>query len=226
MRWIACVLGLMALPSYATTYICVVQNKPVYTTTPIGNLCEISDMDGISERGKTIFAPAPVVSSDVALPTAAASEPVAPPKSDPIHELWNELEYGSYDKVPITPMIQLPKPETVAPPPPTAKPKITPTKPNPLPTKSTVATPQKTNEIKTVDYLPSIPRFNRISEGMLNRRQILQQEIQREEAALNIAREQLAAARKRNDAPAVKKYSFIVLDREQNVLALSRELRR
>lgn len=220
MRWIVCVFGLVALPSSAATYICVVQGKPVYTTTKIGNLCEISDMNGISERNTITFAPPPMVSPDVALPNET-SQPIAqtPQETDQLYELWHELEYGSYDKVPISPITQLPKPEL------TAKPKVTKT---PIPQPKTNQTTTKTNatENKSVAYVPNFTRFNRVGVGMMNRRQILQQEIQREQAALAIAREQLTAARKRNDTDSVKKYSLMVIDREQNVLALTRELRR
>lgn len=230
MRWIVCAFGLVALPSSAATYICVVQGKPVYTTTKIGNLCEISDMNGISERQTTTFAPPPVVSPDVALPNETR-QPVAqtPQESDQLYKLWHELEYGSYDKVPISPITQLPKPTTKS----TTKPTIN-TKPQvakktnspPKTTQTTTKTNSTESKSAAYDYVPSIKRFNRVGIGLVNRRQILLQEIQREQAALTIAREQLTAARKRNDTEAVKKYSLMVLDRQQNVLALSRELRR
>lgn len=216
MRWIVLGLCLMVLPSYATTYICVVQGKPVYTTEQMGNSCEISNMNGIGEREQITFAPPPIVSSQVALPTTESDEDesVEPTSwlSDPLYQLWHELEYGSYDKVPIVPMTQLPKNNEIAP--------VKIIKPKMAQTKDTFATKSATA------YLPSIKRFNRVGSGLVNRRQILLQEIQREQAALTIAREQLTAARKRNDTAAIKKYSLMVLDREQNVIALSRELRR
>lgn len=228
MRWIVCLFGLVALPSSAATYICVVQGKPVYTTTKIGNLCEISDMNGIGERQTTTFAPPPTVSPDVALPNETR-QPVAktPQETDQLYKLWHELEYGSYDKVPISPITQLPKSTNTTKPTTKTKPKVAKT-PVTQPKTNQATTKANTTENKSAayEYLPSIKRFNRVGIGLMNRRQILLQEIQREQAALAIAREQLTAARKRNDTEAVKKYSLMVLDRQQNVLALSRELRR
>ena len=221
MRWAVWFFLAAMMPVQAATYICVVNGKPVYTTQKVGSLCEISDMNGIGETGRAVLAPAPKVSDDVALPpeNAAALPEIAPQENDELYHLWHELEYGAYDKVPIAPALSLPRS---------------------LPEKPTVAMPNKSsshqktpvqaatapNRVHVAPTLPQIQRFNRVGVGMLNRRQILQQELQREQAALNIAREQLAAARKRNDATSVQTLSNAVLDRERNVLALMREIKR
>lgn len=219
MRGVVLLFLVWAMPVQAATYICVINGKPVYTTQKVGALCELSDMNGIGEQGKSVFAPAPQVSPDVALPSenVATLPETHAQEPDDLYHLWHELEYGSYDKVPIAPALSLPSQPVV--------------KPTVTVAPSKVSSPKKTpvQAASAPIFTPTVPqiqRYNRVGVGMLNRRQILQQELQREQAALNIVREQLAAARKRNDTAAVQKYSQALLDREQNVLALTREMKR
>lgn len=60
----------------------------------------------------------------------------------------------------------------------------------------------------------------------LTRRQVLQQELSREQSALMRAQNELAAARQRNDTAAIRRLDAQVRDRQLNVQALQQEMRR
>nr|UOP05750.1 hypothetical protein LVJ77_10140 [Conchiformibius kuhniae] len=59
-----------------------------------------------------------------------------------------------------------------------------------------------------------------------SRRQILENDIRREQTALTAAQKQLQAARKRGDAAAAQRWEHTVRDREANLRALNEEWRR
>ena len=60
----------------------------------------------------------------------------------------------------------------------------------------------------------------------LTRRQVIQQEIQREKLALNKVKNQLIAAQKTNNLAAIRQLTMQMTDRLQNVAALEAEMRR
>lgn len=61
---------------------------------------------------------------------------------------------------------------------------------------------------------------------VLTRKQVLEEEIAREKAALKSAKTQLSIARKRGNAAQIQKLNAMIKDRELNVQAISRELSR
>ena len=190
-------------PAAAATYICLSNGKPVYTTERQGlQSCRLSQMDGITESPQTDFSPAPQVSAEVALPAAsapAADDTPANPSDDAITQIWQRHEYGSFDNTPILP--PLPKPAPVAPNPVVPHTK----KPAPPRPRHTVIAPP-----------PPPPK----------RRDILANEIARENQALAQAQRALNAAQKRQDSAAVRRLSDIVRDREANIRALQQEWKR
>lgn len=202
-----------------TTYICLVHGKPAYTTVKQDNSCKPSQINGISEANTAIFAPPIRVASEVALPTEAASAPIANldlDANDEIAKIWHEHEYGSYDRVPILPP---PKPRVVVAKP--DMPSVAPPRSGSLKTakpatRSTVYASRPT--ISVVYQAPSVP--------VLSRRDVLNQEIEREQTALKVAKMQLATAQKRNDSANIIKLNNVVRDRVANVQALQRELSR
>lgn len=190
------------LSAQAVTYICVINGQPVYTTIKqAGQVCEISNMNGIVEHASN-----------------HQNNQDNQSYKDEIYHIWHEYEYGSYDKTPILPRVA--NTETSLP-----KPMISQNK-NPI--KTTPKAPSVSSV--SSEHLPFskviLNRRSSVPQGMMNRKQILQQEIQRENMALQIAREQLANARKRGDADMVKRLSMVVLDREQNLMSLRREIKR
>lgn len=189
----------------AVTYICVINGQPVYTTIKqAGQVCEISNMNGIVEHASNH--------------QNNQDNQYNQSDKDEIYHIWHEYEYGSYDKTPILPRVA--NTETSLP-----KPMISQNK-NPI--KTTPKAPSVSSV--SSEHLPFskviLNRRSSVPQGMMNRKQILQQEIQRENMALQIAREQLANARKRGDADMVKRLSMVVLDREQNLMSLRREIKR
>lgn len=200
-------LSPLSLPEEAhaqTTYICLIHGKPAYTTIKQGNRCSISTINGLAEHEQPSFAPQTDVSEYVALAQESASSPaVAEWGDDPISKIWHEYEYGSYDKTPILP----------PPPPKTEVVKMT--------------SPQKvidTNRPKIV-FAPQIS-YQRPTAPTLTRRDILNNEIAREQTALKVAQTQLELARKKGDVHALLRLGNVVRDRQQNVQSLTRELQR
>ncbi|QMT34267.1 hypothetical protein LNQ82_07500 [Conchiformibius steedae DSM 2580] len=189
-------------PASAATYICLSNGKPVYTTERQGlQSCRLSQMDGITESPQTAFSPAPQVSAEVALPAAsapAADDTPANPNDDAITQIWQRYEYGSFDNTPILP--PLPKPAPVA--------------PNPVVPHSKKTTPPRPRH--TLIAPPPPPK----------RRDILANEIARENQALAHAQRALQSAQKRQDSVAVRRLSDIVRDREANIRALQQEWKR
>lgn len=202
-----------AMSVQAATYICVINGKAIYTTQKLGDLCELSEIN----QGKTVFSPMPqvvqTVQNGAGQPENHQQEP------DDLYYLWRELEYGADNAAPTSPMPNLPVSPVRKPPVVLAPPKSSPPKASPKP-KTPVQAAQPSVSV------PSIQRWQRVGQGAANRRQVLLQTLHAEQAALNIAREQLAVARKRNDAAATQKLSRTVLLGEQNVLGLMREIRR
>lgn len=203
-----------------TTYICLVHGKPAYTTVKQDNSCKPSQINGISEANTAIFAPPIRVASEVALPSEAASAPIANldlDANDEIAKIWHAHEYGSYDRVPILPP---PKPRAVVAKPDT--PHVAPPRSGSLktakPATRTVYTNVSRPTISVAYQAPSVP--------VLSRRDVLNQEIEREQTALKVAKMQLATAQKRNDSANIIKLNNVVRDRVANVQALQRELSR
>lgn len=203
----------IAAPQAATvqTYICMNHGKPVYTTVKLNKSCQVSQMDGIAET-QTATASAvaasdmagvpTAVTEDVALAAAAASEAqgdrtVPQIINDEIAAIWNRNEFGRYD-------------DTVILPPPAPD--------NGGSGKLNVHLRRSAPRVSPVIVLPPKPT--------LTRRQILQQEIDRERAALKTAESRLNSARGRNDLAAAQKYAAQVSDRRQNLIALEAEFRR
>ena len=60
----------------------------------------------------------------------------------------------------------------------------------------------------------------------MSRHQVLNQEIQNEQAALKAAQSQLEIAKKRNNMAAIYKISNIIRERQQNIQSLQREFSR
>ena len=189
-------------PAAAATYICLSNGKPVYTTERQGlQSCRLSQMDGITESPQTAFSPAPQVSAEVALPAAstpATDDTPANPSDDAITQIWQRHEYGSFDNTPILP--PLPKPAPVA--------------PNPVVPHTKKPAPPRPRH--TVIAPPPPPK----------RRDILANEIARENQALAQAQRALQSAQKRQDSTAVRRLSDIVRDREANIRALQQEWKR
>lgn len=202
-----------AMSVQAATYICVINGKAIYATQKLGDLCELSEIN----QGKTVFSPTPPISqtaeNGAGQPENHQQEP------DDLYYLWRELEFGADNAAPTSPMPNLPALPVRKPPVVLAPPQSSPPKASPKP-KTPVQAAQPSVGV------PSIQRWQRVGQGAANRRQVLLQALHAEQAALNIAREQLAAARKRNDVAATQKLSRTVLLGEQNVLGLMREIRR
>lgn len=112
---------LWASTTHAAVYICIIDNKPVYTTVKQKH-CTPSHIDGIMENPIHTFAPPPPISTELTLPHHPKTEPIPAPSSiDDIQRLWQEYEYGSYDRTPILPPTPKPPPIIKPPsPPPTA----------------------------------------------------------------------------------------------------------
>lgn len=212
-----CLIALMVLLSQSVvaapiTYICLIHGKPVYTTIKQDSSCQPSSINGISEAQPQSYIAPIHVASEVALPTETLSHATGSNhQHDPIAKIWYDYEYGSYDHTPILP------------PPP----------PHPV-----VIDPILSNQTNTHQpHHPAktLPTMNRSSltipykapaVAILSRRQVLSQEIEREQAALKVAQLQLAHAKKRHDIANINRLNNVVRDREQNVQSLQRELER
>lgn len=85
-----------------------------------------------------------------------------------------------------------------------------------------------TSNIATTTTAPvvSLPTITAQPKPVLTRKQVLEEEIAREKAALKSAQMQLTLARKRSNQAQIRKLQAIIRDRELNVQAISRELSR
>lgn len=191
-----------------TTYICLVHGKPVYTTTKPNASCRAANIDGLSETETFKFAPPPKISGSVALPNEAktqTAQTLSQP-DDAISRIWHQYEYGSYDKTPILP-----------PPPP--RPKVV------------VAEQPTSKSAPKTTTRPSTPNFANIiykapTAPVLSRRQVLELEIEREQAALKSAQAHLENAKKRGNQQEISRLNNVIYDRQQNVQSLTREWQR
>lgn len=89
-------------------------------------------------------------------------------------------------------------------------------------TKTKNASSKTTNLPKAMAKLPPPPP----PKPVLTRRQVLEQEIARERAALQVAKNQLAQAKKSGNAKTIAKLNAAVQDRELNVRAIENEMKR
>ena len=145
-------------------------------------------------------------------PTQSASEPSVPQAiNDEIDRIWNQSEYGSFDDtviLPPTPQVDTPR-ETK--------------NPNAGKVGSTTVRHQpKTHTHSQTAKVVAIPP----KAAPLTRRQVLQNEINREKAALRTAQMQLNAAQKAGNSKSVTRLTALVNDRQQNLLALEAEMRK
>lgn len=87
---------------------------------------------------------------------------------------------------------------------------------------------KNTSNIATTTTAPvvSLPTITAQPKPVLTRKQVLEEEIAREKAALKSAQMQLTLARKRSNQAQIRKLQAIIRDRELNVQAISRELSR
>lgn len=202
-----------------TTYICLIHGKPAYTTVKQDASCKPSKINGISESDRAIFAPPISVASEVALPTEQTTVLTETlDHNDPIAKIWYDYEYGSYDRTPILP-----------PPPP----RVLTTQNESHPQGKTTARANVSGSLKTNQRThvalsrPNHPLiYQPPTTPVLSRREVLSQEIEREQTALKIAQTQLSTAQKRNDTASITKLNNVVRDRQANVQALQRELSR
>lgn len=141
--------------------------------------------------------------------------PVATPKTDSDKVAKNTTKNNKNDtnvKLNVT-LRNQPKTETTKK---TKTTKITQT------TKTTKSTAKTVKMVKPVVKLPPPPP----PKPVLTRRQVLEQEIARERAALQSAKAQLAAAKKSGNAKNIAKLNAAVQDRELNVRAIESEMKR
>lgn len=202
-RFIFALLCCTSLSVGAETYICVVAGKPYYTTVKTGNQCHLSYINST--------APIPIDEPPV-VSTQSASEPSVPQIiNDEIDRIWNQSEYGSFDDtviLPPTPQVDTPR-ETK----------------NPNAGKvgnTTVRHQPKTHTHSQTAKAVAMPPKT----VPLTRRQVLQNEINREKAALRTAQMQLNAAQKAGNSKSVTRLTALVNDRQQNLLALEAEMRK
>ena len=195
-----------------TTYICLIHGKPAYTTIKQDATCKPSIINGISETDTNQFAPPIQVASNVALPAEAVSEPVASnDANDAIAKIWTDYEYGSYDRTPILPP-PTPRVEKIE-----SLPPVTSSHKTQSANKNTA--PIVHRPTFQIQYKPSVA-------PVMSRHQVLNQEIQNEQAALKAAQSQLEIAKKRNNMAAIYKISNIIRERQQNIQSLQREFSR
>lgn len=208
------ILLAMSAPSFAqNTYICQLHGKAAYTTVKINSTCQLAKINGLTEAKRTVFAPPIAVASEVALPNDNNEINIATAENDPIAQIWYEYEYGSYDRTPILPPPP-PRSEVIVKQTENSKNVHVATKPSSSPRKVS----PRVMPIAVVYQAPNTP--------VLSRREVLSQEIEREQIALKIAQTQLAIAQKRHDTANVMKLNLMVRDRLANVQSLQRELQR
>lgn len=216
MKWHSFFLFMAAsAPVWAqTTYICQLHGKAAYTTVKQNAHCHPAQINGLSEASSAVFAPPVAVASQVALPsdTQSASK-ISLDANDPIAQIWYEHEYGSYDRTPILP-------------PPAPRPSVAVSKPDAPATHSIIAPSRATHKPKIVAARPVAVVYHAPSAPVLSRRDILSQEIEREQMALKIVKNQLASAQKRRDTVNIQKLNDAMRDRLANVASLQRELQR
>ncbi|XXQ67976.1 hypothetical protein ACKLNO_10260 [Neisseriaceae bacterium B1] len=187
----------------AQTYICIDKGKPIYTTLKLNKTCTVSNIDGIASASEpAVISASTLVSSEVAL--AQASEPatqtVPQMIDDEISRIWTKNELGSFDDTVILP--PAPKVENVSP------------------------------SIKANVRFPVIRRTAPVVAApvtrppQLTRRQLLEQELSREKAALSRAQSSLNVARSQKDNASVRRFNAQVRDRQLNIQALEQEMRR
>ncbi len=80
--------------------------------------------------------------------------------------------------------------------------------------------------LKTTPSMPVVALPTPTPKPVLTRKQVLEEEIAREKAALKSAQTQLMIAKKRGNAAQIQKLTTMIKDRELNVQAISRELSR
>lgn len=201
------VLGalMMSSVSWAQTYICLHDGKPVYTTVKLNKSCTPSQMNGIASASQVAIANTHIqVSSEVAL--ASASEPtktVPEIIDDQISQIWTKNELGSFDDTVILP----------------PAPKLTITS---IPLKTNVRFPKIANmrHAKPTIAAPVV------QPPQLTRRQILQQELNREKAALVRTQASLKVAQNKKDSANIQRYETQIRDRQLNIQALEQEIKR
>ncbi len=171
------------------------------------------------QDGKTLYTTVKINEQCQLLSTGAlaanyASESASVPQiiDHELTKVWDKNEYGMFNDVVIIPPIPTISVQS-------DKPKVN--------DKVMSVNLRKQPTIKTVTRqdlvrLVSLPP----KPAMLTRRQILQQEIDREQAALRNAKTQLALAQKSNNATAIARFSAQVKDRQLNLDALQEEMRR
>lgn len=187
----------------AKTYICLDNGKPIYTTIKVNKTCTVSHIDGIASASapSAISASTPV-SSEVALAQASepASKTVPQMIDDEISRIWTKNELGSFDDTVILP---------------------------PAPKVENVRTSIKTNvRFPNIRHPAPVVAAPVTRPPQLTRRQLLEQELNREKAALSRAQASLSAARNKKDAASVRRFDAQVRDRKLNIQALEQEMRR
>lgn len=190
----------------AQSYICLNQGKPIYTTVKIHSQCTASNIDGVSES----VASAPKISSspisqEVALTPASEPEKTVPTIiDDEISKIWHQSELGEFDDIVILP----------------ALPKIN--------GDASELTNYKTKLRNAIRYPVPIPivAAPTVKPPQLTRRQLLMQELGREQSALSRLQANLILARSKKDSLGINRLLTQIKDRQLNIQALEQEIRR
>ncbi|MCG7656177.1 DUF4407 domain-containing protein [Wielerella bovis] len=210
--------GLFSPLVYAqTTYICVINDKPYYTTQKVGRQCYISALNStahtplpLATQTSNTIIDAPIIQTvDINNTAEHIVQTTSVPQTinDEISRIWNTTEYGSFDDTIIIP--------------PTSKP-ITDTTQQPTKSKTIVRNKFKGKTRIQTAKVVAIPA----KLPVLTRRQVLQKEIDREKLALRTAQTRLTAAQKSGNTATIARLNTLINDRQQNLSALEAEMRK
>lgn len=187
----------------AHTYICYFDGKVIYTSEKQKS-CYLSIINGLDEHSQNNFNDPIPVSSTVALPNEILNDEIksySTSQPDVIEHILYDAEYGHFDQA----TIPLPPP----------KPPIF---------HNTTTYPAHIHH--SAQSIQPITHLILPAKPPLTRREILHQEINREQTALTQALQQLKHATQQNQFNNIQYWKNQITDRQQNIQSLQQELRR
>ncbi|ASK27062.1 hypothetical protein [Neisseria chenwenguii] len=204
----ALILGLTTWQAQAANYICNVDGTPVFTNKKVGKDCTASQTDGTAEISDETAQQAQPEKINLKEPPGEAA-----PEVDDIKILTSKQSgsvTNSADAANPRLNIKLRKGGTAG----TAD------------LKSAKERAAELNRKAKIIPAPVIAAPAAKSKPQLTRKQILQNEVRNEQAALVRAKAQLSVAQKKGDVAKISRLNQAVKDREANIRAIQGEMRR